>query len=81
VPVSRSKLIQPQESDPKISSLYGYVLPEDELDQVPRGYFMKNGGLMRMWRPPNVPATEDWYVLYQLVMPQILSIEGVEIST
>ena len=70
VPVSRNKLITAQEGDPEISSLFGYVLPEDELDKVPKGYFIKHGVLMRKWRPANVPATEDWSVVYQIVLPK-----------
>jgi His(2)-Cys(2) zinc finger. len=70
VPVSRSKLILAQENDPEISSLFGFVLPEDELDKVPKGYLVKHGVLMRKWRPANVPATEDWSVVYQIVLPK-----------
>ena len=31
---------------------------------------MKDGVLMRKWRPPTVPASHEWSVIYQIVVPQ-----------
>ena len=59
VPLSKSKLISEQENDPELASLFKLVLPPIELDKVPVGYYVRNGVLMRKWRPPNVPASEE----------------------
>jgi len=46
------------------------VVSEYELDKITQGYFMKNGVLLRKWRLPNVSATEDCSVVYQIIMPK-----------
>ena len=70
VPMSRTQLPAEQRRDSEISLLFDHVLPDDELDKEPVGYFMKNDILMRKWRPSDVPADEDWSVRYQLVVPK-----------
>ena len=60
VSLSKSRLISQQESDPELAPLFKLVLPPVELDKVPVGYYIRNGVLMQKWRPPNVPATEEW---------------------
>ena len=62
VSLSKSKLISEQENDPELAPLFKLVLPPVELDKVPVGYYVRNGVLMRKWRPPNVPASEEWLV-------------------
>ena len=49
--LSKSQLIQEQQTDPEISKLIFRALPEDEISQVPMCYYIKNGILMRKWRP------------------------------
>ena len=59
VSLSKSKLISEQENDPELAPLFKLVLAPVQLDKVPVGYYVRNGVLMRKWRPPNVPASEN----------------------
>ena len=59
VSLSKSKLILEQENDPELAPLFKLVLLPVELDKVPVGYYVRNGVLMRKWRPPNIPASEE----------------------
>ena len=68
--LSKSQLIQEQQTDPEISKLIFRVLPEDEISQVPMCYYIKNGILMRKWRPYDVPADDEWAVYHQIVVPK-----------
>ena len=64
------QLIQEQQTDPEISKLIFRALPEDEISQVPMCYYIKNGILMRKWRPYDVPADDEWAVYHQIVGPK-----------
>ena len=68
--LSKSQLIQEQQTDPEISKLIFRALPEDEISQVPMCYYIKNGILMRKWRPFDVPADDEWAVYHQIVAPK-----------
>ena len=68
--LSKSQLIQEQQTDPEISKLIFRALPEDEISQVPICYYIKNGILMRKWRPFDVPADDKWAVYHQIVVPK-----------
>jgi len=68
--LSRQDLIRAQESDPEIVSLTRFAVDEREAQIIPNCYFWKKGVLMRKWRPPMVPASEEWKVLYQIVLPR-----------
>ena len=68
--LSKSQLIQEQQTDPEISKLIFRALPEDEISQVPMCYYITNGILMRKWRPFDVPADDEWAVYYQIVVPK-----------
>ena len=65
--LSKSQLIQEQQTDPEISKLIFMALPEDEILQVPMSYYIKNGIRMRKWRPFDVPADDEWAVYHQIV--------------
>lgn len=80
VPASRQQIIQEQWKDDGISPLFEEALPKEELEKIPSGYFIKNGVLMRKWRPPQSPAHEDWAVIYQLVLPKACRAEVLEIA-
>ena len=69
--LSKSKLISEHENDPKLAPLFKLVLPPVELDKVPVGYYVRNGVLIRKWRPPNVPASEEWAVVHHNVVPKV----------
>ena len=60
--LSKSQLIQEQQTDPEISKLIFKALPEDEISQVPMCYYIKNGIVLRKWRPFDVPADDEWAV-------------------
>ena len=68
--LSKSQLIQEQQTDPEISKLIFRALPEDETSQVPMCYYIKNGILMRKWRPFDVSADDEWAVYHQIVVPK-----------
>ena len=68
--LSKSQLIQEQQTDPEISKLNFRALPENKISQVPIGYYIKNGILMRKWRPYDVPADDEWAVYHQIVVPK-----------
>ena len=57
--LSRDQFIIEQEADSEIKQLISKALSEDELEQVPVGYYLNDGLLMRKWRPIDVPANED----------------------
>ena len=69
--LSRAQLIAEQENDPEIKDLASKALSQEELDNVPVGYYLKDGVLMRKWRPSDAPANEDWAVRHQVVVPKI----------
>ena len=68
--LSKSQHIQEQQTDPEISKLIFRALPEDEISQVPMYFYIKNGILMRKWRPFDVPADDEWAVYHQIVVPK-----------
>ena len=51
ISLSKPKLISEQENDPELAPLFKLVLPPVDLDKVPVGYYVRNGVLMRKWRP------------------------------
>ena len=68
--LSKSQLIQEQQTDPEISKLIFRALPENKISQVPICYYIKNGVLMRKWRPYDVPADDESAVYHQIVVPK-----------
>ena len=67
--LSRQDLIEEQAGDSEVQSLSCYAVSEKEAAVIPVCYFWKQGVLMRKWRPPEVPASEEWKVVYQIVLP------------
>lgn len=68
--LTRNQLIQDQQADPELTTLAQEALTEEEAQVNPVCYFKKSGILMRKWRPPNIPTTDDWKVTYQIVIPR-----------
>ena len=68
--LTRDQLIKDQQVDPELSVIAQHALSEKEAANHPVCYFLKADVLMRKWRPPDVPATADWKVTYQIVVPQ-----------
>ena len=77
---SKSKLILEKENDPELAPLFKLVLPPVELDKIPVGYYVRNGVLIRKWRPPNVPASEEWSVVHQIVVSKVYQSEILKLS-
>ena len=69
--VSRSQLCKEQHNDPEILPLLERALDEKEIDQAPVCFYVKNGILMRKWRPPDVSAEDEWTVNHQIVVPRV----------
>lgn len=69
--MSTSQLIVWQHEDPETLLLFVRNISEnEEASQNPTCYFTKNGVLMKKWRPPDVPAKDEWAVKYQIVVPK-----------
>ena len=69
--VSRSQLCKEQHNDPEVLPLFERAFDEKEIDQVPVCFYVKNGILMRKWRPPDVSAEDEWTVNHQIVVPRV----------
>jgi len=48
---------------------------ESEISSYSIYYFVKNGVLMRKWRPPDVSAEDEWVIKYQVVIPEAYRVE------
>lgn len=69
VSVSREHLIKEQKNDPSLASLFVEALSEVDIEHSPHGYFLREGVLMRKWRPLTASAQDEWRVFYQIVVP------------
>ena len=69
-PFSREQLIHSQEMDPEFSHLMESAIGEDEVVNNPDCYYKKFRVLMQKWRPPDVPADEEWQEVHQIVVPK-----------
>ena len=65
-----TQFIRQQENDPDIKALIQRAVAEDESLTEPVCFYIKNGILMRRWRPPDVPANAKWAVHSQVVVPK-----------
>ncbi|XP_041484226.1 uncharacterized protein LOC121430866 [Lytechinus variegatus] len=66
----RSSLIKAQNGDPSLQRLFAVAISEEEAQDSPQCFYIKSEVLMRKWRPPSRPATEEWSILHQIVLPQ-----------
>ena len=73
--ISKGNLIAEQHKDPDISCLFPRTVDESEVSSNSVCYFVKNGVLMRKWRPPNISAEDEWAVKYQVVIPEAYRVE------
>lgn len=69
--LSRENLLLAQKEDPDLAPLLRSALSEKEAETVPICYYIQNDILMRKYRPPYVPADEEWKVLHQVVVPSL----------
>lgn len=65
--VSRSELVQEQQSDSSLKELYDRVLSGSEMSSAASGYFLQNGLLLRKW----VTMDYDYMgeAIFQVVLP------------
>ena len=68
--VPTRRLIDEQESNPELVSLRQGALCEYEAAKVSTCFYIKNGVLMRKWRPPTASPTDEWQVSHQIVVPK-----------
>ena len=73
--ISKGNLIAEQLKDPDISCLFPRTVDESEVSSNPICYFIKNGVLMRKWRPPDISAEDEWAIKYQVVIPKAYRVE------
>ena len=67
--LSRERLLSEQHKDPDIIQLSKRALPPEEATKVGECFYMKDGILMRKWRPPDASPDEVWRVVHQIVVP------------
>ncbi len=58
-----------RKSDTYLIELYHKALSVEERDKVPVCYFVKDGVLVRMYRSPYIPVTDEWKVYRQIFVP------------
>ncbi|KAL2091675.1 hypothetical protein ACEWY4_013938 [Coilia grayii] len=66
---SPAALIEAQRKDGELSLLREAAADVEESRVMADGFYLQNDVLMRKWRPPERPATEDWAVVEQVVLP------------
>ena len=67
---SESNLVIEQQNDPDISALIQNASDETDASKNSNCYFMKNGILMRKWRPSDVSVDDTWQARTQIVIPK-----------
>ena len=67
--LSRAALIEEQKTDPEVRRLRQTAMSEIEANDVPEGFYIKDDVLMRKWHSPRSPASDDWSVVHQVVLP------------
>ena len=78
--MAREELIEAQKSDTDLVDLCNKALTVEDADKVPVCYFAKYVVLMRKYRPPNIPATDEWKVYRQIVVPSKYRSEILELA-
>ena len=68
--VNRDALIAEQGKDVLLGPLFQQCVSDEEAKILPKCYLLVNDVLVRKWRPPEVPANDEWKVLYQIVVPR-----------
>ena len=68
--MTREQLIKEQEMDADLSCLTEEAVDEEEATRYGNCFYFKSGVLMRKWRPPDIPASDDWQVVHQIVLPR-----------
>ena len=56
------------------------ALTLQEAEEVTVCFYKQNGVLMRKWRPPDAPASDEWQVVHQIVVPKVYHREVISIA-
>ncbi|WP_435316564.1 integrase zinc binding domain-containing protein, partial [Klebsiella pneumoniae] len=72
MPFNRQNLIIAQQNDKELHRFFSNLSSLEEMNDLSECYFLSSGVLMRKWRPPEVPAQDEWRVFYQIVVPSEL---------
>ena len=78
--IFKSNFIDAQRSDPEIASLIAQACDEKEIAEHAIGYYVKNGILMRKWRPADVCVDDEWSVRNQIVIPKTCRAEVLSLA-
>ena len=54
----------------ELTRLAQEAVDKDEVKMNPSCYFKQSDVLMRKWRPEDVPPSETWKTVFQIVVPQ-----------
>lgn len=65
---SRDALIDAQRNYPGLSLLQETAVSWAESKDIAEGVYWRDGILMRKWRPPDCPTSEDWSLVEQIVI-------------
>lgn len=79
-PITRERLASEQTTDPSCKLFLAQCLEDDDIDKVPQCFYLKSGVLMRKFRPPNVPASQTWETVHQIVVPKSLRTEIMKLA-
>jgi len=79
-PVSHSKLVIEQENDPDLKDILERSLTLQEAEDIPVCFYRRNGVLMRKWRPLDAPASDEWQIVHQIVVPKIYHREVISLA-
>ena len=74
------KLVIEQDNNPELKDLGQRALTLQEAEEVPVCFYKQNGVLMRKWRPPDAPASDEWQVVHQIVVPKVYHKEVISIA-
>ncbi|KAL2085961.1 hypothetical protein ACEWY4_019281 [Coilia grayii] len=66
---STALLIEEQKKDRELAQLREAAASFAESREIAEGFYLHQDVLMRKWRPPDRPASEDWAVVEQVVLP------------
>ena len=78
--LTREQLIHEQQHDTELNQLAKDAVSEEEMTKYAHCYYTKSGVLMRKWRPPDAPATEEWQIVHQIVLPKCCRKEVVSLA-
>lgn len=67
---AKGSLISSQEHDPTLAGVRERILSESEAAMTRVCYYKKDGVLMRKWSSLDVPASDEWRVVNQIVVPE-----------